>query len=107
MLCKHALKVPVRTRVKNAPGSECAKVMAEHNIGFLPIVDLVGTDRDLAVRVLGQVRMAHIAVIEPERHVLGVIGLSHPGRLEDPTRAGTVLRSITQREAAGIVGTRE
>jgi CBS domain-containing protein len=62
MLCREAMKMAVTTCRTSTRVVECAKLMAEHDIGFVPVVDenakLVGvvTDRDLALRVLGKDR---------------------------------------------------
>jgi CBS domain-containing protein len=147
MQCKEAMKAPVKTCSKKTPVAECAKLMVEHNIGFIPVVDdqneLAGvvTDRDLAVRVLGKdrssqtsvsdvmttevvtcsaddgltfaekqlrdARKSRIVVVDSARHVIGVLSLSDIGRIEDPERAGQVLRGVTRREATGVIGARK
>jgi CBS domain-containing protein len=147
MQCKEAMKSPVKTCSQKTPVAECAKLMAEHNIGFIPVLDdqhkLAGvvTDRDLAVRVLGKdrsnqtpvsdvmtaqvvtcapddgllfaeqqlrdARKSRIVVVDSNRNVAGVLSLSDIGRIEDPERAGQVLRSVTRREATGIIGARK
>lgn len=60
MQCKDAMKSRVLTCRVNDSAARCAAIMAEHGIGFLPVVDddnrVVGvvTDRDLVVRVMGK-----------------------------------------------------
>jgi IMP dehydrogenase len=147
MQCKEAMKAPVKTCSQKAPVAECARLMAEHNIGFIPVLDdqnaLVGvvTDRDLALRVLGKdrsnqtpvsevmttevvtcsaedglhfaeqqlndARKSRIVVVDSSRNVVGVLSLSDIGRIEDPERAGQVLRGVTRREATGVIGARK
>lgn len=68
MQCKDAMKSHVLTCRVNDSAARCAAVMSENGIGFLPVVDenerVVGviTDRDLAIRVLGQNRPASTRV---------------------------------------------
>lgn len=60
MQCKEAMKSQVLSCREHDSVARCASVMAERDIGFLPIVDennrVVGvvTDRDLVVRVLAR-----------------------------------------------------
>jgi CBS domain-containing protein len=70
MLCRDVMKPTATTCLRIASVSQCARTMAEHDIGLLPVVSgegsLVGvvTDRDLALRVLAQDRSPQIPVSE-------------------------------------------
>ena len=58
MICGDLMKTDVVLCHENDPVRECARLMREHNVGFLPVVDaedrVVGvvTDRDLATRIV-------------------------------------------------------
>lgn len=68
MQCKDAMKSRVLSCREHDTAARCAGLMAEQNIGFVPVVDadtrVVGviTDRDLAVRVLAKQRAANTTV---------------------------------------------
>ncbi len=59
MRCADLMTSTVHTCREDATAAECARLMGERSIGFVPVVDADGrvvgvvTDRDLAVRVLG------------------------------------------------------
>ena len=52
------MKTDVVVCREHDPASKCARLMLEHNVGFLPVIDLedrlvgVVTDRDLVTRIL-------------------------------------------------------
>jgi len=58
MLCRDVMKKKVFVCLEDDTVAQCARIMRDQNIGFIPIVDDEGlvsgvvTDRDLAVRVL-------------------------------------------------------
>lgn len=58
MLCRDVMKKKVFVCHETDAVDECARIMRDKNIGFLPVVDAEGlvsglvTDRDLAIRVL-------------------------------------------------------
>ena len=60
MLCKDVMKKKVFVCQEDDTVAQCARIMRDQNIGFIPIVDAEGlvsgvvTDRDLAVRVLAE-----------------------------------------------------
>lgn len=60
MFCRDVMKQEVRRCAATMTVAECARMMRDGNIGFVPVVDaeaeVVGvvTDRDLALRVLAQ-----------------------------------------------------
>jgi len=60
MLCRDVMRKPVFVCHESDGVDACARIMRDHNVGFLPVVDNRGTvsglvtDRDLAVRVLAE-----------------------------------------------------
>lgn len=62
MQCRDLMRRPVELVAPNQSAVTAARAMREKNIGFLAVCDLAGhlvgvvTDRDLAVRVLGEER---------------------------------------------------
>ena len=60
MKCREVMRTPVLTCRETDSVAMCARLMRDHDVGFVPIVDrwrrLVGvlTDRDLALRVLAE-----------------------------------------------------
>jgi CBS domain-containing protein len=58
MLCKDVMKKKVFVCREDDTVAQCARIMRDQNVGFVPVVDEEGlvsgvvTDRDLAVRVL-------------------------------------------------------
>jgi CBS domain-containing protein len=60
MLCRDVMKKKVFVCHATDSVDECARIMRDRNIGFLPVVDAQGlvsglvTDRDLTVRVLAE-----------------------------------------------------
>jgi CBS domain-containing protein len=60
MLCRDVMRKNVFVCREDHTVAECARIMRDRNIGFLPVVDAHGlvsglvTDRDLTVRVLAQ-----------------------------------------------------
>jgi CBS domain-containing protein len=67
MQCRDVMRTPITCRPTTS-AAECARIMAARQIGILPIVDdyarLIGvvTDRDLALRVLGEDRPPETSV---------------------------------------------
>lgn len=64
MLCHDVMKMDVFTCHEDDSIAECARVMKERNVGFVPVVDdeakLVGmvTDRDLVLRAVAEYKPA-------------------------------------------------
>jgi len=62
MLCKDVMSRKVFVCHETDSAGECARIMRDHGVGFLPVLDAerlvsgVVTDRDLAVRVLAEGR---------------------------------------------------
>lgn len=62
LFCQDVMSRQVRTCGLKASASQCARIMKQFGVGFVPVVDDAGriagviTDRDLAVRVLGEGR---------------------------------------------------
>jgi CBS domain-containing protein len=62
MRCRDVMKKVVVSCHEGDSVTECARLMQESNIGFLPVIDAEGqvsgvvTDRDLALRVVGEMR---------------------------------------------------
>jgi len=60
MLCRDAMTKKVFVCHESDAVDECARIMRDRNVGFLPVVDARGqvsglvTDRDLTVRVLAE-----------------------------------------------------
>ena len=60
MLCADVMKKDVRRCRETVSAADCARMMRDGNIGFVPVVDVhdevvgVVTDRDLALRVLAE-----------------------------------------------------
>jgi CBS domain-containing protein len=60
MLCRDVMRKKVLVCHATDPVYECARIMRDGNVGFLPVVDAQGmvnglvTDRDLTVRVLAE-----------------------------------------------------
>ncbi len=60
MLCRDVMKKTAFASHESDTAAECAKLMRDHNVGFVPVVNgdgrVVGvvTDRDLALRVLSE-----------------------------------------------------
>jgi CBS domain-containing protein len=58
MLCREVMRKQVFVCHEDESVAECARIMRDRNVGFLPVVDVHGlvsgvvTDRDLALRVL-------------------------------------------------------
>lgn len=68
--CRDVMKPQVFTCAPDTSVQECARIMAEHVVGIVPVVEdngrLVGvvTDRDIAVRTVAQGRSAKGSVAE-------------------------------------------
>lgn len=143
MQCKDAMKSRVLSCREHDSAARCAALMAEQNIGFVPVIDeqahVVGvvTDRDLALRVLGKQRPANTPVenimsrnvvkcspddsleraeqllaqshksrlvLTDQRNMLvGVLSLADVAQVEEARRAGELLKTVSRREATGII----
>lgn len=69
MLCKEAMSRQIYSCKTTQTVADCAKLMRDHNIGFVPITEnnqVVGTitDRDLALRVLATGRLSNTRLNE-------------------------------------------
>lgn len=77
MKCNEIMSSEVQACRPDSTVEECAKLMKEHDVGFAPVIDsdgrLVGTitDRDMALRVLGEGKDGHATVSDAMTH--GVI----------------------------------
>lgn len=60
MKCKDVMLTLVYRAVEDTSVAECARIMRDEHLGFVPVVDVEGTvlgvvtDRDLAIRVLAE-----------------------------------------------------
>jgi CBS domain-containing protein len=74
MNCRDVMKTFVYNCDEDAPVAECARLMRDRNVGFIPVLDDerqvagVVTDRDLVVRVLAAGRTAQTPVSEVMTH---------------------------------------
>ncbi len=70
MLCKDVMLTLVYKCTRDTSAYECAKIMRDEKIGFVPVIDsskkVVGvvTDRDIAVRIVAANRPASLPVSE-------------------------------------------
>lgn len=111
MRCEEVMRKDVERVLPMAPASEAARRMRERNVGFLPVCDESGkvlgtvTDRDLALRVLGERRDPDV----PVRDIMtpGVVACRPHDDLADAERRMAELRKsrIVCVDAAGrLVG---
>jgi CBS domain-containing protein len=74
MFCRDVMHTGVQTCHPSDTVARCANIMAEHDVGFVPVVDARGrpvgvvTDRDIVLRVLAEKRPArtHVSRIMSE-----------------------------------------
>jgi CBS domain-containing protein len=85
------------------------RVLAEHRPPDTPVGKVMTTGvvtcRPLdglrfAEQRLADAKVSRIVVMDEDNKVLGIISLSDIGQVEDPKRAGRVLRAITEREVS-------
>lgn len=139
MQCQDVMNMAVKTCRIDARVFECGEIMSAMNVDCVPIVDDYGrlmgvlTDRDLALRIVGEnrscdtrvyavmnkelvtclpddsvqaaeermlvYRRSRVLVVDRDRHLMGVVGLSELARVESTERMKELLRTLEPEEA--------